>query len=94
MSQPRDNRQDDLSSISGKDHQPSPYAGASGGGDRLRLPEGTLRFGLCLGPGQPPLRTRLVAGLFILKHMLSNAIRNCPHCVMKNCPRHRDYDLG
>ncbi|SFQ30285.1 hypothetical protein SAMN05216330_12430 [Bradyrhizobium sp. Ghvi] len=25
---------------------------------------------------------------------VSNAIRNCPLCVMKNCPHHRDYDLG
>ena len=25
---------------------------------------------------------------------LSNAIRNCPLCVTKNCPHHRDYDLG
>lgn len=26
--------------------------------------------------------------------VVSNAIRNCPLCVMKNCPHHRDYDLG
>ncbi|MGY3695402.1 hypothetical protein ACVIGA_005482 [Bradyrhizobium sp. USDA 3240] len=25
---------------------------------------------------------------------VSNAIRNCPLCVMKNCLHHRDYDLG
>lgn len=25
---------------------------------------------------------------------LSNAFRNCPLCVTKNCPHHRDYDLG
>jgi PhnB protein len=25
---------------------------------------------------------------------LSNAIRNCPLCVMKNCPHHLVYDLG
>ena len=35
-----------VSSISGEDHQPSPSAGASGGGDRLGLPGGTLQFGL------------------------------------------------
>ncbi|MCK1453556.1 hybrid sensor histidine kinase/response regulator [Bradyrhizobium sp. 35] len=27
-------------------------------------------------------------------HILSNAIRNCPLCVMKNCPHHLGYDLG
>lgn len=26
--------------------------------------------------------------------LVSNAIRNCPLCVMKNGPHHRDYDLG
>ena len=26
--------------------------------------------------------------------MLSNAIRNCPLCVMKNCPHHWVHDLG
>src|SRR5436190_24073484 len=25
---------------------------------------------------------------------MSNAIRNCPLCVMKNCPRPRVHDLG
>jgi IS5 family transposase len=29
----------------------------------------TLQLGLSRGPGQPPLSTRLIAGLFILKHM-------------------------
>jgi hypothetical protein len=26
--------------------------------------------------------------------LVSNAIRNCPLCVMKNCPHHRVYDLS
>jgi hypothetical protein len=26
--------------------------------------------------------------------MLSNAIRNCPLCVMKNCPHPGVHDLG
>ena len=25
---------------------------------------------------------------------VSNAIRNCPLCVMKNCPTHGIHDLG
>jgi IS5 family transposase len=70
MSQPRDDRQDDL-------FQPSLETIIN-----LRHPLVQLaremdwdfvggRFGsVCsMGPGQPPLSTRLVAGLFILKHM-------------------------
>ena len=26
--------------------------------------------------------------------LVSNVIRNCPLCVMKNCPHHLVYDLG
>ena len=70
MSQPRDDRQDDL------------FRPALGEIINLRHPLVRLaaeidwgflagRFGsVCrAGPGQPPLPTRLVAGLFILKHM-------------------------
>ena len=28
------------------------------------------------------------------KRLLSNAIRNCPLCVMKNCPHARVHDVG
>jgi hypothetical protein len=65
VSQPRDDRQDDLFAPGG-DHQPSPSTGPSGGGDRLAVLAG--RFGsVCrVGPGQPPLPTRLMAGLLIL----------------------------
>ena len=70
MSQPRDGRQDDL-------FQPSldkiinlrhPLVRLAREIDWDFLAE---RFGsVCgVGPGQPPLPTRLVAGLFILKHM-------------------------
>jgi transposase, IS5 family len=70
MSQPRDERQDDL-------FQPSldkiinlrhPLVRLAREIDWDFLAE---RFGsVCgVGPGQPPLPTRLVAGLFILKHM-------------------------
>ena len=66
MSQPRDHRQDDR-------FQPSPIFAIRWSGSRGRW-TGTLcgrRFGLVcrVGPGQPPLSTRLVAGLFILKRL-------------------------
>jgi transposase, IS5 family len=70
MSQPRDDRQDDL-------FQPSLMTIINLRHPLVRL-AGEMdwdfvgrRFGsVCsLGPGQPPLSTRLVAGLFIIKHM-------------------------
>jgi len=45
MSQPRDDRQDDLF----RPHQPSSSAGAAGGGDRLGLSGGTLQLGVSGG---------------------------------------------
>src|SRR5215813_1610221 len=50
-------------------HQLSPSAGAAGG--EIHWDFLARRFSsVCwVGPGQPPLPTRLVAGLFILKHM-------------------------
>ena len=67
MSQPRDDRQDDL-------FRPSLEKIISLRNPLVRLaaeklPGGTLQFGLSPRPGQPPLPTRLIAGLFILKHM-------------------------
>jgi IS5 family transposase len=70
MSRPRDDRQDDL-------FQPSLEA-IINPRHALVLLAGEMdwdfvgrRFGLVcsVGPGQPPLSTRLVAGLFIIKHM-------------------------
>jgi IS5 family transposase len=70
MSQPRDDRQDDLfrpalEEIINLRHPLMRLA--------AEIDWGFLagRFGsVCrAGPGQPPLPTRLVAGLFILKHM-------------------------
>ena len=69
MSQPRDDRQDDL-------FGPSLEKIINLRHPLVRLTEMDWdflagRFGsVCrVGPGQPPLPTRLVAGLFILKHM-------------------------
>jgi transposase, IS5 family len=70
MSQPRDNRQDDLfrSSLEAiiNHRHPLVRLAAEINWDFL-----AKRFGsVCsVGPGQPPLPTRLVAGLLILKHM-------------------------
>ena len=70
MSKPRDNRQKDLL------RPPldeiidlGASAGAPGAGDRLGLSGQRFRSVCRAGPGQPPLPTRLVAGLLILKHM-------------------------
>src|SRR5215813_5998027 len=50
MSQPRDDRQDDLFRPASRgDRQPSPSAGAAGGGDRLGLSGGTLQLGVSDG---------------------------------------------
>ena len=69
MSQPRDGRKDNLFRPSlEKIINLCPSAGASGGGDWDFL-AGRFSSVCRLGPGQPPLPTRLVAGLFILKHM-------------------------
>nr|GAJ37643.1 insertion sequence IS21 putative ATP-binding protein [Bradyrhizobium sp. DOA9] len=38
--------------------------------------------------------SRRLCGDEVLGSRVSNAIRNCPLCVTKNCPHHRDYDLG
>ena len=70
MSQPRDDRQDDLFRPSLEKiinlRHPLVRLAAEIDWDFL-----AARFSsVCrLGPGQPPLPTRLVAGLFILKHM-------------------------
>ena len=45
-----------------------------------------------LRSGESPSEVRPQA--IALTSGVSNAIRNCPLCVMKNCPHHRDYDLG
>jgi transposase, IS5 family len=70
MSKPRDDRQDDLfapplDQIINLRHPLVRLAGS------IDWPFLDRRFGAvcCLGPGHPPLPTRLVAGLFILKHM-------------------------
>jgi IS5 family transposase len=70
MSRPRDDRQDDLfapplDEIINLRHPLVRLAGS------IDWPFLGRRFGAvcCTGPGQPPLPTRLVAGLFILKHM-------------------------
>ena len=70
MSQPRDDRQDDLfrpplEEIINLRHQLVRLA-AEIDWDFLA---GRFSSVCRVGPGQPPLPTRLVAGLFILKHM-------------------------
>src|SRR5262245_37346777 len=70
MSQPRDDRQDDLFRPPLEEvincGQPLVLLAGGIGGDFL-----ARRFsaGCRVGPGQPPLTARLVAGLFILRHM-------------------------
>jgi transposase, IS5 family len=70
MSQPRDDRQDDLFRASPEAiiHLRHPLVRLAAEIDWDFLAK---RFSsVCrVGPGQPPLPTRLVAGLFILKHM-------------------------
>jgi IS5 family transposase len=70
MSQPRDDRQDDLFQPSLKTiiNLRHPLVRLAGEMDWDFVGR---RFGsVCsVGPGQPPLSTRLVAGLFIIKHM-------------------------
>ena len=70
MSQPRDDRQDDLfrASLEAIINLRHPLVRHAAEIDWDFLAK---RFSsVCrLGPGQPPLPTRLVAGLFILKHM-------------------------
>ena len=53
----------------GGDHRPRPSAGAAGGAIDWQFLDGRFAGVCTAGPGQPPLPTRLVAGLFILKHM-------------------------
>ena len=88
MSQPRDDRQDDLfrpalEEIINLRHPLVRLA--------AEIDWGFLagRFGsVCrAGPGQPPLPTRLVAGLFILKHMhnLSDEML-CDRCFARVSP--------
>jgi hypothetical protein len=65
MSQPRDERQDDL-------FRPSLAKIINLRRPLVRLADflaGRFSSVCRLGPGQPPLPTRLVAGLFILEHM-------------------------
>ena len=70
MSQPRDDRQDDLFRPSLEKiinlRHPLVRLAAEIDWDFLA---GRFSSVCRLGPGQPPLPTRLVAGLFILKHM-------------------------
>src|SRR5437879_13516176 len=70
MSQPRDDRQDDLfrSSLEAIINLRDPLVRLAG---EINWDFLAGRFSsVCrVGPGQPPLPTRLVAGLFILKHM-------------------------
>src|SRR2546427_9143420 len=72
MSQPRDDRQDDLfrSSLEAIINLRHPLVRLAA---EINWDFLAKRFGsVCrVGPGQPPLLTRLVAGLFILKHMHS-----------------------
>jgi IS5 family transposase len=72
MSQPRDNRQKDLfkPALEGIINPAHPLVRLA---DRIDWGFLSARFGAVYagGPGQPPLPTRLVAGLFILKHMHS-----------------------
>src|SRR6201982_3867805 len=69
MSQPRDDRQDDLfrPSLEKTINLPHPLVRLAA---EINWEFLAARFSsVCrLGPGQPPLPTRLVAGLFILKH--------------------------
>jgi len=50
MSQPRDDRQDDLLAC-GAEHQPSPSAGAACGRDRLGFSGRALQLGVWCGAG-------------------------------------------
>ena len=70
MSQPRDDRQDDLFRPPLKDiiNLRHPLVQLAGEIDWDFL-AGRFRSVCRAGPGHPPLPTRLVAGLFILKHM-------------------------
>ena len=70
MSQPRDDRQDDLFRPALQDiiNLRHPLVRLAVGIDWGFL-AGWFGLVCCAGPGQPPLPTRLVAGLFILKHM-------------------------
>jgi hypothetical protein len=70
MSQPRDNRQDDLFGPPLKEiiNLRHPLVRLAGEIDWDFL-AGRFRSVCRVGPGQPPLPTRLVAGLFIIKHM-------------------------
>ncbi len=82
MSQPRDDRQDDLFRASLEAiinlRHPLVRLAAEINWDFL-----AKRFSsVCrVGPGQPPLPTRLVAGLLILKHMHNNVCRICRQLV-------------
>ena len=63
VAKPLDDRQRDLL-------RPGLGPGAAVGGDRLAVSRPALYSSACTaGDGRPPLPTRLVAGLFILKHM-------------------------
>src|SRR6516225_3918196 len=58
-----------VSPASRGDHQPSPSAGAAGGGDRLGLSGATLQLGVSGGTRTAAFADAAGAGLFILKHM-------------------------
>jgi Transposase domain (DUF772) len=52
----------------GRHHRSWSSAGAAGAGDRLAVSRSAFSSVYAAGDGRPPLPTRLVAGLFILKH--------------------------
>jgi IS5 family transposase len=70
MSQPRDDRQDDLFQPSLEQIISCRHALVLLAGEVDWDFVGRRFSSVCrVGPGQPPLSTRLVAGLFIIKHM-------------------------
>jgi hypothetical protein len=75
MSQPRDDRQDDLfrPSLEKIINLRHPLVRLVAGIDWDFL-AGRFSSVCRVGPGQPPLRTRSVAGLFILKHMQQESL--------------------
>ena len=70
MARPRDDRQKDLLRPALEEIiDLGPSAGAAGARDRLGFLDRRFASVCAPGSGQPGLPTRLVAGLFILKHM-------------------------
>jgi len=69
VSQPRDDRQDDLFGPRLEEIINLRHPLVRLGRRSIGSSWPTLRFGLSRRAGQPPLPTRLIAGLLILKHM-------------------------